>query len=149
MANVHSKRFPIDTYIKQTNVNVGGSKMLVYCKQHAQDDNCRRCLHNYSMKGPSFNFEGSKMVAYCRQHTEDGMVDVNIMCYLHVFRTKRSILYVEGRETAAYCKQHAEDGMANVNSRRCSYDSCTKQQQFITAARRRRFPSNMVKMTHA
>ena len=69
-----------DSCMKSPSFNFEGSKVPVYCKQHAEDGRVNvhntRCSQDSCMMSPSFNVRGSKSPAYCKNHAKDGMVSV-------------------------------------------------------------------------
>lgn len=79
MENVRYKRCSQDACTKDAYRNVQGSKIPMYCKQHAADDmvnvHTKPCSYDTCTRWPSFNVEGKRTGVYRKQHADYGMIN--------------------------------------------------------------------------
>lgn len=133
MVNVMGKHCTRDSCTRRPNFNFQGSKIGVYCKQHAAQgmvNVCyKHCSYDLCIRRASFSVEGSRTPVFCKRHAQDGMVDV---------RTVRSLNDCRQAKPAKDIRDNIGDAAPtrHYNTPNCSISTSDSSSEVVDCPKR-------------
>lgn len=108
---------------REPSFNLEGSKMVIYCKQHAGAGMVnllrRYCSQNTCATIERFNIEDWEFAGFSTKHAKNDMVDAKTK-FVHMSHVPSDRAPNSPSRKATYCKLHAIDGIV-ISPRKCDH----------------------------